>query len=668
MVSVTESLGCANLVGRWVALLGRSSLLMTKLKVKALKKMHWLAAGLVGSLLCLAAPVRAGELSSWKFDPSSNRLEFNTETGVQPRAQLVTGPTRLVIDLPGTTWSRSQILEALGGSFQNLRISQYDENTARIIVELAPGYTIDPSKIEFRGISPTQWTVQLPQPQPEAGGSTTAQAPISQPPTASSRTSSARSAQPASSAAPTNARSPQPGRSAQAADSSITQVDTVRMTGEGLVVQTRGATPDVKIEPDENDERFITLTIRNAQLANPELDGQRITTEQFGVRNIEIEQRSRDRVRIKFQVNRDSGEWRAARVSDGVVALPSDRRVLPTTTAAASTPRSATVLQAPPQAPRASEDEPATIEGFGFNEANSQLLIQSDRPVSASGGWNSGRYEVRLSPARLGRGVNIPPLPSDGALLQARVSQADDQTVVVSMFPRSGTQFSGVTSQGNNVLALGFGRSTSASSNLRLPSNPGQNPRPSSPLPTIQSGRAVVIVDPGHGGSDPGAVGIGGIQEADVVLDISQQVASILEQQGVQVVITRNSDVDVELQPRVDIAEQANATLFVSIHANAIDMSRPDVNGTSVYYYSSGQALAQTVQDAIVQDLGMQDRGIHTARFFVLRKTSMPSILVETAFVTGADDAKKLADSNWRSQMASAIASGVLQYLQGRSR
>jgi N-acetylmuramoyl-L-alanine amidase len=649
-------------------LLGRSSLLMTKLKVKALKKMHWLAAGLVGSLLCLAAPVRAGELSSWKFDPSSNRLEFNTETGVQPRAQLVTGPTRLVIDLPGTTWSRSQVQEALsGGSFQNLRVSQLDENTARIIVELAPGYTIDPAKIEFRGISPTQWTVQLPQPQLEEGGSV-AQAPISQPPTASSRTSSARSAQPASSAAPsTNARSAQPTRSTQAADSSITQVDTVRMTGEGLVVQTRGATPDVKIEPDENDERFITLTIRNAQLANPELDGQRITAEQFGVRNIEIEQRSRDRVRIKFQVNRDSGEWRAARVSDGVVALPSDRRVQPTTTAAASTPRSATVLQAPPQAARASEDEPATIEGFGFNEANSQLLIQSDRPVSASGGWNSGRYEVRLSPARLGRGVNIPALPSDSSLLQARVSEADDQTVVVSLFPRSGTQFSGVTSQGSNVLALGFGRSTP--SNLRLPSNPGQNPRsPSAPLPTIQNGRAVVIVDPGHGGSDPGAVGIGGVQEADVVLDISQQVASILEQQGVQVVITRNSDVDVELQPRVDIAEQANATLFVSIHANAIDMSRPDVNGTSVYYYSSGQALAQTVQDAIVQDLGMQDRGIHSARFFVLRKTSMPSILVETAFVTGADDAKKLADSGWRSQMATAIANGVLQYLQGRSR
>ncbi|NJR39965.1 MAG: AMIN domain-containing protein [Leptolyngbyaceae cyanobacterium CSU_1_4] len=119
---------------------------MTKLKVNALK-MHWLAAGLVGSTLCLMAPVRAGELSSWRFDSSNNRLEFNTETGVQPRAQLVTSPTRLVIDLPGTTLERSQVLEALsGGSFKNLRINQYDEDTARIEVELAPGYTIDPEK------------------------------------------------------------------------------------------------------------------------------------------------------------------------------------------------------------------------------------------------------------------------------------------------------------------------------------------------------------------------------------------------------------------------------------------------------------------------------------------------------------------------------------------
>lgn len=646
--------------------------------------MHWLAAGLVGSTLCLMAPARAGELSSWRFDPSNNRLEFNTETGVQPRAQLVTEPTRLVIDLPGTTWERSQVLEALsGGSFKNLRINQYDENTARIEVELAPGYTLDPEQIQFRGISPTQWTVQLPQPRLEAGGNSTA---ITQAPTpeSSSRpafsSATAPSTQPASTSrtAPPIARTQQQSGSQaetpaaiQAEDDSLTQVDAVRMTGEGLLVETRGATPDMKIEPDENDSRFLTLTIRNAQLANPELNNQRIAVNQFDVRDVEIEQRSRDRVRIKLQVARESGAWRATNINGGIAVQPSSRRVVPTT-AAAAVPRAAMVSQTPPATPTATAAEPATIQEIGFNDTNSQLLIQSDRTVNANGQWKNGLYEVTLSPARLGDGVTVPRVPSDSPLLRARAYQADDQTVIISLHPRTGTLFNGLTAVSSNVMALGIGRSTTASSALRLPNNrpqlPGRDPNSSAPLPTIQNGRNVVIIDPGHGGSDPGAVGIGNIHEADVVLEIAQQVASILEQQGVQAIMTRTSNVDVELEPRVAMAEQANASLFVSIHANAIDMSRPEVNGTSTYYFSSGESLAQVVQDSIVQALGMKDRGIHSARFYVLRKTSMPAILVETAFVTGAEDAKNLADSNWRSQMATAIANGVLQYLQGRSR
>jgi N-acetylmuramoyl-L-alanine amidase len=653
--------------------------------------MHWLAAGLVGSTLCLMSPVRAGELSSWRFDSSNNRLEFSTETGVQPRAQLITEPTRLVIDLPGTTWGRSQVLEALSGSsFKNLRINQYDENTARIEVELAPGYTIDPAQIQFRGISPTQWTVQLPQPKLEGDTSPTAitQAPApeapsrptltsasarsNQPATLPSRTTIARAdiSQSASQSASQPASQPTTQSASPAENDAMTQVDAVRMTGGGLVVQTRGATPDIKIEPDENDSRFLTLTIRNAQLANPELDNQRIAVNQFDVRDIRIEQRSRDRVRIKIQVSRESGTWRATNVSGGIAVQPSSQRVAPII--AATSPRTPMVSQTPPTTPAASESEPATIQEIGFNDTNSQLLIQSDRPTSANGQWRNGLYEVTLSPARLGSGVTVPAVPSDSSLLRARAYQVDDQTVVISLHPRAGTLFSGVTAISSNVMALGIGRSTTAASSLRLPNtrpqSPGRDPNAAIPLPTIQNGRNVVIIDPGHGGSDPGAIGIGNIHEADVVLEIAQQVASILEQQGVQSIMTRTSDVDVELEPRVALAEQANASLFVSIHANAIDMSRPEINGTSTYYFSSGESLAQVVQNSIVQAVGMPDRGTHSARFYVLRKTSMPAILVETAFVTGADDAKKLADTNWRSQMATAIANGVLQYLQGRSR
>jgi N-acetylmuramoyl-L-alanine amidase len=177
-------------------------------------------------------------------------------------------------------------------------------------------------------------------------------------------------------------------------------------------------------------------------------------------------------------------------------------------------------------------------------------------------------------------------------------------------------------------------------------------------------GQLVVVIDPGHGGADVGAVGIGGIREADIVLPISHQVAALLQQQGVYVVMTRSDDREVELEPRVQLAERANATLFVSIHANSISMDRPDVNGVETYYYSSGQGLAQVIQNSIVNSLGMNDRGARQARFYVLRRTSMPAVLVEVGFVTGSDDAPRLADTNFQGQMARAIAQGILVYIQ----
>ncbi|MEL6352134.1 MAG: N-acetylmuramoyl-L-alanine amidase [Cyanobacteria bacterium J06627_28] len=184
-------------------------------------------------------------------------------------------------------------------------------------------------------------------------------------------------------------------------------------------------------------------------------------------------------------------------------------------------------------------------------------------------------------------------------------------------------------------------------------------------FPTLPNGRFTVVLDPGHGGRDPGAVGINGLQEKQVVNDITPQVAQILREHGVNVVLTRSSDVEVDLAPRVQIAERANATIFVSIHANAISMSRPDVNGLETFYSSeAGQRLANTVHSTVLSEMGMRDRRVRSARFYVIRRTSMPAILVETGFVTGAEDAPNLADPAWRERMANAIARGILLHLQ----
>ena len=201
------------------------------------------------------------------------------------------------------------------------------------------------------------------------------------------------------------------------------------------------------------------------------------------------------------------------------------------------------------------------------------------------------------------------------------------------------------------------------------------NPPPSTPvkstpgavdLPSVPKSGTVVVIDPGHGGGDPGAIGIRGLQEAEINLDISQQVVALLKQKGVNAMLTRTRDVEIDLEPRVAFAEKANADVFVSIHSNSFDASRTDVSGVETYHYSggSGQRLAQSVHKNLIRDTGARDRGVKTANFYVIKYTDMPAILVEVGFVTGSDDAARLSSTSGRAKTAQAIAKGILEYLQ----
>jgi N-acetylmuramoyl-L-alanine amidase len=127
--------------------------------------------------------------------------------------------------------------------------------------------------------------------------------------------------------------------------------------------------------------------------------------------------------------------------------------------------------------------------------------------------------------------------------------------------------------------------------------------------------------------------------------------------------MTRNGDQWVDLQPRADYANDVGADVFVSIHANAISMSRPDVNGLETYYYSSGDRLARSIHNRVLQNTDLSDRGVRQARFYVLRHTSMPAVLVETGFVTGSVDAARFRNPAAVNQIADSIAQGVLDYL-----
>lgn len=172
----------------------------------------------------------------------------------------------------------------------------------------------------------------------------------------------------------------------------------------------------------------------------------------------------------------------------------------------------------------------------------------------------------------------------------------------------------------------------------------------------------LVAIDPGHGGSDPGAIGPTGVREADVVLDVATRLRDLLARDGIRTVMTREADVSMELGDRPKMARERGATIFVSVHANA--STRASVNGSETYYLTAQSlVLAQMIQDELAVILGVPSRGIKAANFLVLRDNEVPSVLVETAFITHADEEAQLKDAEFRQRLAQAVARGITKFL-----
>lgn len=131
-------------------------------------KLHWLLLSLF-SIFLLDSPAKADQLTSWHFDSTQNQLELTTDSGVQPEVQLIANPTRLVIDLPGIILDSPETPQRSGSAIQEIRIGQFNPDTTRLVIQLAPNYGIDPNKVRIIETSPTHWSVQLPTPEPLAG-------------------------------------------------------------------------------------------------------------------------------------------------------------------------------------------------------------------------------------------------------------------------------------------------------------------------------------------------------------------------------------------------------------------------------------------------------------------------------------------------------------------
>ncbi|WP_300887411.1 peptidoglycan-binding protein [uncultured Clostridium sp.] len=174
----------------------------------------------------------------------------------------------------------------------------------------------------------------------------------------------------------------------------------------------------------------------------------------------------------------------------------------------------------------------------------------------------------------------------------------------------------------------------------------------------VTSNMKKIFIDPGHGGSDPGASG-NGLDEKNVVLSISKKIGNILVSKGFEVRFSRSTDIAVSLSDRSAQANAWGADLFVSIHCNSATAS--SANGTECYTHptvnSSTKLLSKNMASALANRLGLTNRGHKEANFAVLRLSNMPSILIETAFINNSGDANKLKTRE--DEFASVIANQI---------
>lgn len=177
---------------------------------------------------------------------------------------------------------------------------------------------------------------------------------------------------------------------------------------------------------------------------------------------------------------------------------------------------------------------------------------------------------------------------------------------------------------------------------------------------------SIIVIDPGHGGKDPGATG-GGVDEKDITLDVSKKIASCLEAQCCTVMLTRETDVFVELSDRARMANAAKADLYVSVHCNSVE-GNARATGMEVYHYTraseASKRAARVIYDKLLPVCGLRGRGVKSKDLAVLRETKMPAVLIELGFVSNPGDRAKLTDSAWQDAAAKAISDGIIEALK----
>lgn len=185
--------------------------------------------------------------------------------------------------------------------------------------------------------------------------------------------------------------------------------------------------------------------------------------------------------------------------------------------------------------------------------------------------------------------------------------------------------------------------------------------------------KLIIMIDSGHGGNDPGCIkenAGGDIYEKDINLAIAQKLKRILEENGYEVIMTRDKDIFLSLEERVSLSKEKNPDIFVSIHQNILKNDTTS-NGIETHYYElpdlDSRMLAETVQRFLVENTAARDRGTcNDSDLYVLKNNTVPACLIETGFLSAAEEGKQLLESGYQDKIAEGIAKGIQNYMEKR--
>jgi len=301
-------------------------------------------------------------------------------------------------------------------------------------------------------------------------------------------------------------------------------------------------------------------------------------------------------------------------------------------------------LPAPPLAPAG---KVATVRAIRLEERSDsmcRLVVEADSvPIaSLSSAPESAQVEIKLSNVRLA----VDKVEGSSPLVtSSEVEPTGDTEACITLNLRRGTPAALVRRARGFAVLIGG----------------------------VSLGDICVVIDPGHGGRQPGAIGASGLEEKGINLAVALRAQKLLESEGAQVLLTREGDTSLipvanrddlrrELGLRAQLANRQRADVFVAIHCNASPSGIKRV-GTETYYCTRRSArLARTMQQELVSELGLNDGGVHSRSFVVVRTAAMPAVLVELAYLNDAREEGLLGSPEFRERAATAIVNGIRRF------